>query len=135
MILALSHFLQAMVFTVRNAPGPLPGSKKTTNATKMLPKIGLKALGHKGFKIGSIWDGYRNATSGTFQHEKRRFFHAPARFCKIFSHARGVTLPLHHVTLHSIRDNLPQQKPDGKMAAIYEALRTSFFKERKGGRK
>ena len=45
------------------------------------------------------------------------------------------TLPLHHVTLHSIQDNLPQQKPDGKMAAIYEALHTSFFKERKGGRK
>ena len=45
------------------------------------------------------------------------------------------TLPLHHVTLHSIKDNLPQQKPDGKMAAIYEALHTSFFKERKGGRK
>lgn len=45
------------------------------------------------------------------------------------------TLPLHHVTLHSIQDNLPQQKPDGEMTAIYEALHTSFFKERKGGRK
>ena len=59
---------------------PLPGSKKTTNATKMLPKIGLKALGHKGFKIGSIWDGYQNATSGTFRHEKRRFFMLFTRF-------------------------------------------------------
>ena len=36
--------------------------------------MGLKALGHKGSKIGSIWDGYQNATSGTFRHEKRRFF-------------------------------------------------------------
>ena len=80
MIPALSHFLQAMVFTVRNAPVPLPGSKKTTNATKMPPKIGLKALGHKGFKIGSIWDGYQNATSGTFRHEKRRFFMLFTRF-------------------------------------------------------
>ena len=56
------------------------GSKKTTNATKMLPKMGLKALGHKGSKIGSIWDGYQNATSGTFRHEKRRFFMLFTRF-------------------------------------------------------
>ena len=59
---------------------PSSGSKKTTNATKMLPKMGLKALGHKGLKIGSIWDGYQNATSGTFRHEKRRFFMLFTRF-------------------------------------------------------
>ena len=45
------------------------------------------------------------------------------------------TLPLHHVTLHSIRDDLPHQKPDEEMSAIYKALHTSFLKERKGGRK
>ena len=50
----------------------------------MLPKIGLKVLGHKGFKIGSIWDGYQNATSGTFRHEKRRFFMLFARFSQGF---------------------------------------------------
>ena len=50
----------------------------------MLPKIGLKALGHKGFKIGSIWDGYQNATSGTFRNEKRRFFRFPPSFSQDF---------------------------------------------------
>ena len=50
----------------------------------MLPKIGLKVLGHKGFKIGSIWDGYQNATSGTFRTEKCRFFHVPPSFLQNF---------------------------------------------------
>ena len=57
----------------------------------MLPKMALKALGHKGFKIGSSWNGYQNATSGTFLTEKRRFFVVSALFRKIFSRVRGVT--------------------------------------------
>lgn len=45
------------------------------------------------------------------------------------------TLPRYHVTLHSIRDNLPQQKPSGEMTAILEALHGLFLEGRKGGRK
>ena len=61
-----------------------PGSKKDMDATKWLPKTGPKPLGHKGFKIGSSWDGYQNATSGTFRMEKCRFFHVPPSFSQDF---------------------------------------------------
>lgn len=45
------------------------------------------------------------------------------------------TLPRYHVTLHSIRDNFPQQKPSVEMTAILEALHGLFLEGRKGGRK
>ena len=51
----------------------------------MLPKKCLKALGHKGFKIGSSWGGYQNATSGTFHREKCRFFAPFPSFSQAFS--------------------------------------------------
>lgn len=43
------------------------------------------------------------------------------------------TFPRCNVTLHSIRDNLPQQKEE--MTAIYEALHGLSLEEREGGRK
>ena len=74
-------------FAVRRGDGgpPLP------MATKMLPKNTRKALWRKGFKIGKYWYGYRDATSGTFRKEKRRFFAPSSGISKFFQPVRGVT--------------------------------------------
>lgn len=92
----------------------------------MLPKTGLKALGHKGFKIGSIWDGYQNATSGTFQSEKCRFFHVLPRFRILFPGVRGVT--------QSCTAKTPQNPPKpghfpGKLSGFLGSLAAKSKKE------
>ena len=90
MIPALSHFLQAMVFTVRNARSPSLVAKNNQCyqiATKNRPQ----SLGAQGVQIWKYWDGYPNATQRHFRHEKRRFFMLFTRFSQEFLRAKGVT--------------------------------------------
>lgn len=45
------------------------------------------------------------------------------------------TFPRRNVTLHSIRDNLPWEKPSVEMTDLYQALHGLFLEGLEGGRK